>query len=68
MKKWDDGNLSSFAQMLINEPGDVGEEQLPAGVNKTDKAEWNYADNGLVKDTPLKRLEDWGTKCWGYRK
>lgn len=43
---------------LMNEPGSIGEEQNPQGVEKTDKHVWNYASDknrgddffgGLVK-------------------
>jgi hypothetical protein len=39
--------------MLPNEPGDIGEEQLPAGNNKTDKREWTYASDKVKKEPKL---------------
>jgi len=38
---------------MPNEPGDIGDEQCPAGVNvKTDKGEWNYSADEL-KNEPM---------------
>ncbi len=42
----DTENDNMPAVPMPNEPGDIGDEQLPAGAHvKTDKEEWNYAAN-----------------------
>jgi len=39
---------------MPNEPGDIGDEQLPAGAHvKTDKEEWNYAADKAKKEPIL---------------
>ena len=65
MKEQEDRNLTRPEHDLTNEPGSVGEEQLPAGIEKTDKQEWTYSGRSRRKDSVWKRITDWGTKGWG---
>ncbi|MCC6978121.1 MAG: hypothetical protein IT343_07355 [Candidatus Melainabacteria bacterium] len=42
----------------VTEAGDIGDEQLPAGEIKTDKAAWNYEANKVKKDETPDELKD----------
>jgi hypothetical protein len=44
-------NINEQARELINEPGSIGEEQLPQdSVGKNDKQEWTYAADKVSED------------------
>lgn len=38
---------------MPDEAGDIGDEQMPAGAQKTDKEEWNYAADKVKKEPIL---------------
>ncbi|MBA3857865.1 MAG: hypothetical protein C0507_13250 [Cyanobacteria bacterium PR.3.49] len=42
----------------VTDAGDIGDEQLPAGEIKTDKAAWNYEANKVKKDETPDELKD----------
>jgi hypothetical protein len=39
--------------VALDEAGSIGDEQCPAGIEKTDKAEWNYASTKVKKESIL---------------
>jgi hypothetical protein len=43
-------DLNDSARELMNEPGSIGEEQLPADAGKNDKEEWTYASDKNFED------------------
>lgn len=49
----DKENQDKEPAVMPNEAGDIGDEQLPAGENKTDKAEWNYTADRVKKGPKL---------------
>lgn len=66
MREQEDRDISNAEQSWINEPNAIGEEELPSGIEKTDKQEWDYTSRRTQKDSIWKRIRDWGTKEWGY--
>jgi hypothetical protein len=42
--------LNEDARNLMNEPGAIGEEQLPQDAGKNDKQEWTYASDKNSED------------------
>ena len=67
MKKQETHKVASDKAEAMDQAGDIGEEELPALVRKTDKAQWNLACTKIQQDSLFKRIVDWGTKDWGYR-
>jgi hypothetical protein len=65
MNEQEDRDLTTAEHNLINEPGAIGEEVLPSGIEKTDKQEWDYTNRFRVRDDWFKRIRDWADKGWG---
>lgn len=45
-----ENQLSDETHELMNEPGSVGEEQLPQDAGKSDKHEWTYSADKNYED------------------
>lgn len=52
-QKTDDEKLKE-----ITEAGDIGDEQMPAGEIKTDKKEWNYTSDKIIKNDLPRKIKD----------
>ena len=43
---------------MPDEAGDIGDEQCPAGVKKTDKAEWDYSSSKRIDKKLPEKVKD----------
>lgn len=47
-----------WAEDALDEAGNIGDEQMPYGLDKTDKEEWNYTADGVKRQWLPEGLRD----------